>query len=172
MRRKDREITEPAEILALIDKCKVCRLGLSENDQAYIVPLNFGYTFADTVLTLFFHSAHEGKKIDLMRKNRRACFEIDCDHRLVQAETACGHGFLFSSVIGFGTLSFIGDAAEKTRALNILMKHQTGKDVPYRYTEAELAAVCVYKMEVDSFTGKRPFDKLRDQQRPVPELLP
>lgn len=159
MRRKDREITEPAEILALIDKCKVCRLGLSENDQPYIVPLNFGYTFEGQVLTLFFHSAHEGKKIGLMRQNRRACFEIDCDHQLIETETACGHGFLFSSVIGFGTVSFINEAAEKTRALNILMKHQTGKDIPYRYTEAELNAVCVYKMDVDSFTGKRKSGK-------------
>jgi nitroimidazol reductase NimA-like FMN-containing flavoprotein (pyridoxamine 5'-phosphate oxidase superfamily) len=155
MRRKDREITETSEILTLIDQCKVCRLGLSENDRPYVIPLNFGYSFTDNVLTLFFHGAYEGKKIDILKKNNHACFEIDCEHELLTAETACGHSFAFASVIGFGTIEFITIAGEKTRALNILMKHQTGKDIDYNYSEAELNAVCVYKMTVEECTGKR-----------------
>jgi nitroimidazol reductase NimA-like FMN-containing flavoprotein (pyridoxamine 5'-phosphate oxidase superfamily) len=155
MRRKDREITETGDMLALIERCKVCRLGMSDGGQAYIVPLNFGYTFADNSLALFFHSAREGRKIDILQKNKRVCFEIDCGHELLEAETACGHGFAFSSLIGFGTIEFISGPGEKTRALNILMKHQTGKDIQYSYSEAELNAVCVYKMNVAEFTGKR-----------------
>lgn len=155
MRRKDREITETGEILAIIDQCKVCRLGLSGKGQAYIVPLNFGYAFADNALTLVFHSAPEGRKIDILRENNRACFEMDCDHELLEADTACGHGFAFSSVIGFGTIEFLESAEEKINALNILMKHQTGKDIQHSYSEAQLNAVCVYKMRVTEFTGKR-----------------
>jgi nitroimidazol reductase NimA-like FMN-containing flavoprotein (pyridoxamine 5'-phosphate oxidase superfamily) len=155
MRRKDREITGTGEILALIDQCKVCRLGLSENDQAYIVPLNFGYVFVDNTLTLFFHSAHEGRKMGILRKNNRACFEIDCGHELLEADAACRHGFAFSSVIGFGTITFIESPEEKMHALNALMRHQTGKDIQYNYGEKELNAICVYKMNVEEFTGKR-----------------
>jgi nitroimidazol reductase NimA-like FMN-containing flavoprotein (pyridoxamine 5'-phosphate oxidase superfamily) len=155
MRRKDREITGINELLAVIDQCKVCRLGLSADDQPYIVPLNFGYIFANNALTLFFHSAHEGKKIDILKKNNRACFEIDCDHRLLEADTACGYGFVFTSVIGFGTVEFLTDAGEKTFALNALMKHQTGKDTQYSFGEKELDAVCVYRMSVAEFTGKK-----------------
>ena len=154
MRRKEREITEIKELLDIIDKCKVCRLALSENDQPYIIPLNFGYTFDDNTLTLFFHGAHEGKKIDILKKNNRACFEIDCDHQLLTADTACAHSFAFASIIGWGTVEFL-TAAEKAGALNILMKHQTGQDAGYSFTEEQLDAVCVYKMNVTEFTGKR-----------------
>lgn len=155
MRRKDREITETGEILAVIDLCKVCRLGLSDNGRAYIVPLNFGYTFADNALTLFFHSAYEGRKIDILKKNSQVCFEMDCNHKLLEADTACSHGFTFSSVIGFGTVEFLDAAGEKARALNILMKHQTGKDTRYSFSEAELNAVCVYRMRVEEFSVKQ-----------------
>lgn len=155
MRRAEFEITDVDEKLAVIDRCTVCRLGLSENDQAYIVPLNFGYVWRDNALTLFFHSANEGKKLDILKKNNRACFEIDCDHKLIEGETACRHGFAFTSVIGFGTVEFISDSEEKTFALNALMRRQTGKDIQYRYPEKELNAVTVYKMNVASFTGKK-----------------
>jgi nitroimidazol reductase NimA-like FMN-containing flavoprotein (pyridoxamine 5'-phosphate oxidase superfamily) len=155
VRRKDREITGTGEILAIIEQCKICRLGLSDNGQAYIVPLNFGYVFADKALTLFFHSAREGRKIDILHKNNRACFEMDIGHGLMEADTACGHSFAFDSVIGFGAIGFINSADEKIRALNILMKHQTGKDIQHSYSEAHLNAVCVYQMNVETFTGKR-----------------
>ena len=155
MRRQDRAITGIGEILGVIERCKVCRLGLSVNGQPYVVPLNFGYTFAHNALTLFFHSAREGRKIDMIRQNNRACVEMDCDHELLEADSACGHSFAFSSIIGFGTIEFIDSVEGKTQALDILMKHQTGTDTPHSYSEAHLAAVCVYRMHVTELTGKR-----------------
>jgi nitroimidazol reductase NimA-like FMN-containing flavoprotein (pyridoxamine 5'-phosphate oxidase superfamily) len=155
MRRKEREITDIHEKLAVIDRCKVCRIGLVDGDRPYIIPLNFGYAFLDNQLTLFFHSAREGKKIDLLHKNPNACFEIDCDHSLLEGGKPCEYGFAFSSVIGFGTIDFISAAEEKTFALNMLMKHQTGKNMQYGYTENELNGVTVYKLTVAEFTGKR-----------------
>jgi nitroimidazol reductase NimA-like FMN-containing flavoprotein (pyridoxamine 5'-phosphate oxidase superfamily) len=154
MRRSERQIINTGEIIALIDQSKVCRLGLSDGNLPYVVPLNFGYTFQDNTLTLFFHSAHEGKKIDILKNNPRACFEIDTRHELIEAATACGYGFAFASVIGFGSVEFITDTTEKICALNALMKHQTGKDIQHSYGEAELNAVCVYKLKVEEFTGK------------------
>ena len=43
MRRKDKEILDKKEIESIIKKAGVCRLGLSDNNIPYIVPLNFGY---------------------------------------------------------------------------------------------------------------------------------
>ncbi len=84
MRRKDREITGIDEKLEIIAKCKVCRIGLSENNYPYIVPINYGYSFNDRKLALYFHCAPEGKKIDIIKKNNNACFEIDCDTKLIE----------------------------------------------------------------------------------------
>ncbi len=43
MRRKDKEIKDIGEIEFIINKSKVCRIALSDNDSPYIVPVCFGY---------------------------------------------------------------------------------------------------------------------------------
>ena len=67
MRRKEKEIVEKSEIEAVISKASVCRLGMAEEGMPYVVPLCFGYENN----TLYFHSAKEGKKVDILKKNNR-----------------------------------------------------------------------------------------------------
>jgi len=155
MRRKNKEITDINEKLNVIEKCKYCRLGLSENNFPYIIPLNYGYSYENEKLILYFHGAKEGKKIDLILKNNNACFEIDCDTKLVEAENPCNYGYEYKSIIGFGKIILLEENDEKTIGLNYLMKHQTGKDIKYDYSENDLNNVMVYKMLVDEFTGKK-----------------
>lgn len=155
MRRKDREIESVEEILEILDRCAVCRLGLAQDGQPYIVPLNYGYAWEGGKLTLYFHSAGEGRKLDILRENNRACFEVDGGHRLLEAADPCGHSFAYESVIGFGRVDFLTEREEKTAALNRLMQHQTGKDAAYPYSDAQLDAVTIYRLTVSSFTGKR-----------------
>ena len=58
MRRSDREITKFSEIIAIIEKCDVCRLALNDEDYPYILPLNFGINITeDNNLELYFHGA-------------------------------------------------------------------------------------------------------------------
>jgi nitroimidazol reductase NimA-like FMN-containing flavoprotein (pyridoxamine 5'-phosphate oxidase superfamily) len=155
MRRADKEITNLNDKMAIIQQCKVCRLGLSENDQPYIVPLNYGYALEDNSLTLYFHSASEGKKLAIIRNNNKACFEIDCEHKLIEGDKACHYGFAFKSVIGFGVITLLEEKADKVYALNLLMKHQTGRDADFVFEDAELARVTVYKLVVTEFSGKQ-----------------
>jgi len=155
MRRSDREITDINEKLNIIKKCKVCRLGLSENNIPYVIPLNYGYSFENDSLTLYFHSALEGKKLDIIKINNNACFEIDCDNQLIEGENACSHGYAYKSVIGFGKIIILENNDDKISGLNTLMKHQTEKDIVHSFPEEQLNNVCVYKMAVDSFTGKQ-----------------
>jgi nitroimidazol reductase NimA-like FMN-containing flavoprotein (pyridoxamine 5'-phosphate oxidase superfamily) len=155
MRRKDREIADVKDKIGIINQCKVCRLALSKDDRAYIVPLNYGYSFENNILTLFFHSAKDGRKIDIMKNNNNACFEIDCETELIEAEKPCKYGYAFKSIIGFGGIAFLENAAEKSDALNKIMKHQTGKEIEYKFTEDELQNVTVYKMEIKEFSGKQ-----------------
>ena len=79
MRRKDREVKDYPEIIKIIDACDCCRLGFVDDKEAYIVPLNFGYETNGSDLTLYFHSANEGRKIDLVSKQERVAFELDCN---------------------------------------------------------------------------------------------
>jgi nitroimidazol reductase NimA-like FMN-containing flavoprotein (pyridoxamine 5'-phosphate oxidase superfamily) len=154
MRRKDREIIYVEDKIKIISECKVCRLGLSQNNQPYIIPLNYGYSFDGHVLTLYFHSANEGEKLDIIRNNHNACFEMDCHHKLIEVEKACNYGYTFKSVIGFGKIIFMETNDEKNNGLNQIMKHQTGKDTRYSFDIDALKNVTVYKLLVEEFTGK------------------
>ena len=155
MKRKDKEITDIRDKINLIKKCKVCRIGLSENNKPYIIPLNYGYDFQNNTLTLFFHSAKEGKKMDIIKKNNNACFEVDCDNQLIEAEKACKYSYAFKSIIGFGKIIFFEDVNEKIYGLNKIMQHQTGKEDVFTFSPNEMKNVAVYKMVVEEFTGKQ-----------------
>ncbi|AEF84599.1 5-nitroimidazole antibiotic resistance protein [Treponema primitia ZAS-2] len=155
MRRSDREITDVEEKLKILRKNKVFRLGMAEQNQPYIVPLNFGFEFDGGLLTLYFHGAREGKKADILARNSQVCFEMDGEHSLVTGEEAAAYSFAYESIIGFGTAELLTKDEEKIRGLDALMKHQTGEDREWHYTESQLKAVAVYRIRVSSFSGKR-----------------
>ena len=102
MRRSDREITSLEDILAVMRRCEVCRLALNDGGWPYIVPLSFGMEESGDSLRLFFHSALEGRKTDLLGAGPRAAFEMDCSLRL---EYDAGRGCCacyYESVMGRG----------------------------------------------------------------------
>ncbi|GHU11602.1 pyridoxamine 5'-phosphate oxidase [Spirochaetia bacterium] len=156
MRRSDREITGAAEKLKILGGSKVCRLGLAAGGEPYIVPLNFGWSFNNGQLVLYFHGANEGKKLDIMRNNNRACFEVDGGHALIDGHgDAFKYSFAYESVIGSGHIEFLESLTDKTYGLNRIMQHQSGKDTEYTFTGQQVKTVTVYRLVVDSFTGKR-----------------
>jgi nitroimidazol reductase NimA-like FMN-containing flavoprotein (pyridoxamine 5'-phosphate oxidase superfamily) len=155
VRRKDKEITNINDKLSIIKKCKVCRIGLSENNKPYIVPLNYGYDFENNTLTLFFHSANEGRKMDIIKNNNNACFEVDCDTKLIEAEKVCKYSYLYKSIVGFGNIILIEDINDKTDALNKIVKHQTERETNYTFSFEEIKNITIYKMVVEEFTGKQ-----------------
>ena len=59
-------------------KCEVCRIALNDEEYPYILPLSFGMDCIDGKVTLYFHSALEGTKLNLIRRDNRASFEMDC----------------------------------------------------------------------------------------------
>lgn len=154
MRRKDREVAAPDEIAAILEKCPVGHLALSDGDRAYVVPLNFAWRTAEGKTTLYFHCAKEGRKIDLIRKNPNACFEADCSFSLVKGSSACRWSALFESVIGEGRAALVDDPAEKQEALDLLMKRYGYEGKP-SYEPTELAAVAVIRLELDEISAKR-----------------
>ena len=154
MRRKDREVTDVGQIRAILDACKTCHLAMVDHGQPYVIPLNYGYSLEDGVLTLFFHSAKEGRKIDILRENASVCFEM-CNEGdlLFSANPPCETVCCFASVHGFGQAQFIEDAAEKCAALSVLMKHQAQADIVF--TPEQVERVCVFQVVSDNFTGKQ-----------------
>ena len=154
MRRKDREITDVNGIEEILLQCKTCHVAMIDGDTPYLVPLSYGYKLLDYgVLELYFHSALEGKKLDVLKRNNKVCFEVSSEGEPVHSETPCNSGYYFSSVIGFGEAVLIDDAEEKCEALSVMFRHQSGKDTVITAEQAE--SVCVFKIVTTDFTGKK-----------------
>ena len=155
MRRKDREITDRAKIMDIIDRCDCCRVGFfdAEAKQVYIVPLNFGYTEEEGKVTFYFHGAKEGRKMELIQKAPAVGFEMDTNYKLNEADEACEYSARFQSVIGNGRMRMIEDMEGKKHALNMVMKHATGKD-DWEYDENMLKVVATFKLEVEELSCK------------------
>jgi nitroimidazol reductase NimA-like FMN-containing flavoprotein (pyridoxamine 5'-phosphate oxidase superfamily) len=149
MRKREKEITNLDQIESIIQQSLVCRLGLSENNRPYIIPLCFGYKNR----TLYFHCAREGKKLDIIRKNNQVCFEFDIDQELVTAEQACKFDMKFRSVIGLGKAYLVEALEERRKGLEAIMQHYAGKS--FSYPEEIVVKTMVIKVEVESLTGKK-----------------
>ena len=154
MRRKDREVTDMNGIEEILLQCKTCHVAMVDDGAPYVVPLSYGYKILDgNVLELYFHSALEGRKIDVLKRNSSVCFEMSYEGKPVHSDTTCNSGYYFASVIGFGEAVFIEDVDEKCNALSIMFRHQAGRDVTFTADQAE--SVCVFKIVSTDFTGKK-----------------
>lgn len=153
MRRKDREITDFNEIVEIIKKCDACRLAFNDGDYPYIVPLNFGLNVVDgKQVELYFHCASEGTKLDLIRKDNRATFEMDCNHNFILYEERMSCTMGYESVIGHGIIEFIDDE-HKFEALKILMNQYHAEY--FKFNTAMMKVTTVFKLVVSDMTGKR-----------------
>jgi uncharacterized protein len=150
MRKAEREIRDPADLLAIMQEALVCRIGLSDDGAPYVVPMNFGLGEN----CLYLHCAGEGRKLDIIRKNDRVCFEMDLLRELKRSETPCGWGARYESVIGFGRAVLVDDAAEKRRGIDRIMNHY-GARGPFVYPDEILAGTEVIRIDIESVTGKR-----------------
>ena len=153
MRRKDREITDPEKIDEIIARCTCCRLGFCDRGQPYIVPLSFGTAVENGRRVFYFHSAREGRKIDLIRAGGVVGFEMDTHYKLNEAEQACGYSARFQSVIGTGTVSFVEDPAAKKAALERIMAHLTGR-TGWDFPDETAEATCIFRLEVEELSCK------------------
>ena len=156
--KREREILDEAQIKAILDDAKVLHLGLSVNDEPYVVPMNYGYILEDGKLTLYLHSAVRGKKLDMIRDNSKVYFSIDCHRVPFEGKVACQYGVAYSAVAGKGTAVIVEDVQEKMQAMSILMKTQTQKD--FSFDERLVSIVSVIRIDVAQYGAKH---------RPLPE---
>lgn len=153
MRRKDREIKEISEVLDIVERAKILRMGLFDGEYPYIVPLHYGYEYKDGVLIFYAHGAKEGHKIDLIHENPNTCIELEADMEIVSGEDIpCQYGAYYASVIGRGTVKLVKDVQEKIRGLNLLMKNQIGRE--FSITPQMAQTVQVMKITINNFSAK------------------
>ena len=160
MTRREFRITDEAQILQILDTAKILNLGLAVDNEPYVVPMNYGYTMEDGKLTVYLHSALQGKKLDMIRQNPRVFFELNCDLTPFEGKLPCQYGLSYSSLMARGTATIVEDVEEKQKALTLLMKTQTQKD--FAFNEKLVSIVAVIRIDVSEYTAKH---------RPLPQNM-
>ena len=151
MRRADKEVKDLEQLEEILRACTAVRIGTRDERGMFIVPMSYGYTLEGEELTLFVHSAPEGRKVSAFRSGGEAAFEMDCGHALRPAATACGHSFTYRSIMGSGTIRELTEPQEKYEALNAIMRHMTGRN--WEMPEPAVARVSVFAIWAERWTG-------------------
>lgn len=153
MRRKDREVTDLSKMISIIEACECCRIGLVDESEAYIVPMNFGYEMAGSNITLYFHCAKEGRKIDLLAKQKNVSFEMDTKHCLVEGKTGCDFSYLYQCIMGKGKIEILNNEIGKIHGLKQIMTHYT-KTTNWNFESKHVDMVYVLKLSVEEWSCK------------------
>lgn len=156
MRLRRREITEPDQLREVLKDCQVARIGTSDEEGMFIVPLNFGYEFSekDGSLRLYLHCAGEGRKAEAFAKYPEVAFEMDCGHEIIRGDYACSYSYAYRSIMGNGIIHKVENTEEKLHGLRLLMQHlEPGANMEFK--PEVLERVAVYRVDVTAFTGKR-----------------
>ena len=160
MTKRERQIFDIEQIRSILDTASVLHLGLSVDNEPYVVPMNYGYRMDGEKLTVYLHSGLRGKKLDMIRANPNVFFELDCDRLPFEGEMPCQYGMAYSSVMGRGKATIVEDVEEKKQAMTLLMKTQTGKD--FAFQDRLVSMVAVIRIDVSEYTAKK---------RPLPEKI-
>ena len=153
MRRKDRELKDFDEILGIIDRCDIMRIGLSDGDFPYIVPLNFAYTYEEGRLSLYIHGAMAGRKYELIRKNGKCSFEMDIPLGMECLEAYHDVTERYLSVMGTADITLIPDADKKSVIDNVIMaRYEATRN--FKYNESAVSHTMIARLDVIELSAK------------------
>ena len=151
MRRKDRAVTSPSEIVEIMSRCEVLHLAIAAQPAPYLLPVNFG--MEPDGMTLYVHGAMEGTKYDLLAKNDQVGFEMECPSGLVLDEASHSCTMNYESVMGWGTVSEVTDLDGKLHALDCIMRQYHSED--FYYDPAVAGRTRILCLKIQERTGKR-----------------
>lgn len=149
MRRSEKEVTQPEMIATIFAQATVCQLAFADQPAPYLLSLNYAYHEG----SLYFHSANEGRKIDLIKAAQTVAFTVVRDLGLIQGDTGCSWTTRFQSVVGHGTITFLEDLEEKRHALDIFMGHYS--DMDFIFPDHVMKKTAVYRLDIDEMTAKQ-----------------
>jgi uncharacterized protein len=152
MIRKDKEISDPEEMAAVIGRAAYCHMSLSDEGRPYGAPLCFGFREG----VLYLHSAPKGRKLAIIEKNPKVCVAFVADAAPRPGASPCDWTMTYESVVGFGEAEILEDPSEKRVALGIIAARYD-RDWPETgdFPDAELRATAVIRVRLTAMTGKR-----------------
>ena len=148
MTGSEKEITDINEIEDVLRSAKVCRIALIDGAYPYIVPMCFGYNFTGERLEIYFSCKEKGKKMDLIKSNGKAAFEIDRLHDIIRTDHSLGFAAHYHSITGTGTIEIV-TGIDKITGIALLTKKYLGGDPENKYSEQTINDCAILKLTAD-----------------------
>jgi nitroimidazol reductase NimA-like FMN-containing flavoprotein (pyridoxamine 5'-phosphate oxidase superfamily) len=140
------------QIETLLRQQVVGRIGCDGGDQIYVVPVSYAYDGK----YIYVHSL-EGKKIEMMRRHPKVCFQVDDMPNMAN----------WQSVIAWGKFEELSDVIERNKALKTLIDRHLpqvssatthlGGHWPFQPEDFNTIEGIVFRIEVQEKTGR--FEK-------------
>ncbi|WP_026678290.1 pyridoxamine 5'-phosphate oxidase family protein [Fictibacillus gelatini] len=158
MRYVLRQCNDQEKIDSFLRQAKVGLLGLADDHQPYVVPLNFVW-WNDAI---YFHGAEEGRKNKIMYENPGVCFTVCAEYGTIADPVPAKTDTAYMSVMLFGKASPVADLDEATGALQAMLdKYVPGyynqplaKQHVNKYRSSYGSAAVVYRIKPDEITAK------------------
>ena len=152
MRRKDKEVTDPSELVKPLKEAAYITLALCRDNEPYIATLSHGYD--EEANRVYFHCAREGKKVDILRTNPVVWGQALIDGGYQQG--SCDH--LYHTTQFRGVVSFVEDPEEKRRALETMVRRlddNPGGIIERQVKPDSWSKVHVGRIDIVEMTGKK-----------------
>jgi uncharacterized protein len=150
VRRKDREITDLAEMKAVLKETKYVTIAFSMENEPYLVSLSHGYDQAKSCL--YFHCAPEGKKLVYAQANNKIWGQAMLDYGVTDD---CDYAY--TSVQFGGKMFLLSDLVEKQHAMEVLVR-QLSKNPEAKLAKIspeKLAKTQMCRIDIECLTGKK-----------------
>lgn len=125
-----------------------------DDGYPYAVPLNF--YFDPEAEMIYFHGAHEGHKIDAIKRQPKVSFCVMDEGTLDEG----GWFYYVNSVIVFGQVHIVEDPEKSLDVTRkIALKYYPDRESAEREVEKDGARALCLALQIDEMTGKRVHEK-------------
>ena len=151
-RKHNRGLYDRETIYRILDEALICHVGFVENEQPYVIPMNFARVGDSIVL----HGAKPSRLLNHIAAGHPACVEVTLVDGLVLARSLFNHSINYRSVVLFGSGRTVEKDREKLAALEAIAEHL----IPGRWREArlpnrkEMDATTVVSIAIDQASAK------------------
>ena len=160
-RRADRSVLDEEWIVGFLLAARFGYLATVRESRPFVVPNIFVFDLERT--SIYLHSARRGTTRSNIESNERVAFAVGEIGRVVPAGAAIDFGVEYASVVVHGLGSIVDDQSEAAEAMHLMMAKYSPDLEPglnYRPVSAEdLAKTSVYRLFIDSWSGKRSADE-------------
>lgn len=150
VRRKDREITDLAEMRQVLKTTQYVTVAMCMDNQPYLVSLSHGYD--ETQNCIYFHCAPEGKKLVYQRANNQVWGQAVLDFGVTDE---CD--YVYTSVQFGGKMHLVNNLCEKQHAIEVLIR-QLSLDPEKKLAQVKpekLEKTTIGRITIEQMTGKK-----------------